>query len=44
MRSVLPIAVVSAAILAVWNLAAIWLNAPWAQDHPQRAGVELSTS
>jgi len=39
---VLPVLVVVAAILLIWYLAAIWLNAGWAQDQARRAGVELS--
>ncbi|MEO9574876.1 MAG: ABC transporter permease [Lentilitoribacter sp.] len=44
MRSVLPVLTIVAAIFAFWYLAAIWLNAPWAYDKAERAGVELSAS
>lgn len=44
MRSVLPVVTVVVAIFAIWYLAAIWLNAPWAYDKATRAGVELSAS
>lgn len=41
-QSVIPVLTVLAAIIALWYGAAIWLNAPWAYDKAQRAGVELS--
>jgi NitT/TauT family transport system permease protein len=44
MRSVVPVLTVLGAILAIWYLAAIWLNAPWAYDKAGRAGVELTAS
>ena len=44
MRSVLPVLTIVVAIFAFWYLAAIWLNAPWAYDKAERAGVELSAS
>lgn len=44
MRSVLPVLTVVAAIFAIWYVAAIGLNKPWAEDKARRAGVELSTS
>ncbi|WP_281967629.1 ABC transporter permease [Roseovarius nanhaiticus] len=44
MRNTGPILTVVAAILAFWYLAAIPLNAPWAYDKAQRAGIELSAS
>ena len=43
MRSVVPVLTVVVAIFAFWYLAAIWLNAPWAYDKAERAGVSLST-
>ena len=42
--SVLPVVIVSAAIIAVWYLAAIWLNAPFQRDLFERAGTAYSTS
>ncbi|MEN8892589.1 ABC transporter permease [Planktotalea arctica] len=41
-QSVIPVLTVLAAIIALWYGAAVWLNAPWAYDKAQRAGVELS--
>lgn len=40
----IPVLTVVGAIFALWYLAAIWLNAPWAYDKATRAGVELSAS
>lgn len=42
MRSVTPVAVVVAAILAVWYAAAVWMNAPWERDQAARAGQSVS--
>ncbi|HAR51972.1 ABC transporter permease [Roseovarius nubinhibens] len=44
MRSVLPVLTVVAAIFAIWYVASIGLNKPWAEDKARRAGIELSTS
>jgi NitT/TauT family transport system permease protein len=44
MRNAVPVLTVVAALFAVWYLAAIWLNAPWAYDKATRAGVTLSAS
>ena len=44
MRSVLPVLTIVVAIFAFWYLAAIWLNAPWAYDKAERAGVDLNAS
>jgi len=41
MRALVPVLTVVAAILALWYLAAVWLNADWARDQAQRAGAEL---
>ncbi|MFN3824115.1 MAG: ABC transporter permease [Pseudorhodobacter sp.] len=41
MRSVLPVLVVVAAILALWYVAAVGMNAQWARDQAARAGVEI---
>lgn len=43
-RSVGPILSVLAAIILIWYLAAVWLNAPWARDQAQRAGTEITFS
>ena len=40
----LPVATVIAAILALWYLGAVILNAPWERDQATRAGVEISTA
>lgn len=44
MRSVVPVLTVVVAILVAWYAGAVALNAPWAHDKAQRAGVELSFS
>ena len=44
MRNAVPVLTVVAGLFAVWYLAAIWLNAPWAYDKATRAGVTLSAS
>ncbi len=43
-QSVLPVLTVVALIFGLWYGAAVALNAPWARDQAQRAGVELSFS
>lgn len=43
MRNLFPILTVVAAILALWYAGAVALNAPWAYDKAERAGVELTT-
>ena len=40
----LPVATVIAAILVLWYLFAVILNAPWERDQAQRAGVEITTA
>ncbi|MHA1529297.1 MAG: ABC transporter permease [Alphaproteobacteria bacterium] len=40
----LPVATVIGAILALWYLGAVILNAPWERDQAQRAGVEINTA
>lgn len=42
MRTLLPVAVVVAAILALWYAMAVVMNDDWARDQAERAGVELS--
>ena len=44
MTRLLPVATVLAAILALWYLGAVILNAPWARDQAQRAGTTLTTA
>jgi len=44
MKTVGPVLVVIAAILALWYAAAIPLNAPWAYDKAMRADVTLSAA
>lgn len=43
-RSVIPVLTVVTALFALWYVAAVFLNAPWAHDKAKRAGVELTTS
>lgn len=42
MRRVLPVLTVLSAIVLVWYLAAVALNAPWARDQAARAGAVLT--
>jgi NitT/TauT family transport system permease protein len=42
--TVLPVLIVSAAIVAIWYLAAIWMNAPFQRDLFTRADTAYSTS
>ena len=42
MRNVLPILTVVGMLFLVWYAAAVWLNAPWAYNKAERAGIELS--
>jgi len=44
MKTLFPVAVVVAAIFALWYVFAVVLNAPWAYSKADRAGVELSFS
>jgi len=44
MKTLIPVAVVVAAIFALWYVFAVVLNAPWAYSKADRAGVELSFS
>ncbi|MFX0540827.1 ABC transporter permease [Roseovarius sp. S4756] len=44
MRNVFPVLTVVAAILALWYVAAVPLNAPWAYDKAKRADITLSTA
>lgn len=41
MRSVLPVATVCVALVALWYLGAVFLNAQWERDQAERAGVEI---
>ena len=43
MNRVLPVLTVIAAIILVWYVAAIGMNAQWARDQAARAGTELTT-
>lgn len=40
-RGVWPVLAVVLALVVLWYLAAIWMNAQWAQDQAARAGTEL---
>lgn len=44
MRNLVPVLTVVAVIFAIWYAAAIVLNAPWAHNKAERAGVELTFS
>jgi NitT/TauT family transport system permease protein len=43
-KSILPVLTVLAAIVAVWYLAAVWLNSQWVYDQAARAGTEVGFS
>ncbi|MGR3637514.1 MAG: ABC transporter permease [Shimia sp.] len=43
MRNLFPILTVVAAIFALWYAGSVALNAPWAYDKAERAGIELTT-
>jgi len=42
MRNLSPVLAVTAALIAVWYVAVVPMNAQWAQDQARRAGVELT--
>lgn len=42
MKRVLPVLVVTAAIVVIWYVAAVWLNSTWTLDQAARAGRTLS--
>lgn len=42
MRNILPILTVLAAIIALWYVAAVWMNAQWTYDQAARAGTSPS--
>jgi NitT/TauT family transport system permease protein len=41
MRSILPVTTVCLAIIALWYVGAVFLNAQWERDQAERAGVEI---
>ena len=41
MRSVLPVTTVCAAIIALWYVGAVLMNAAWERDQAERAGTEI---
>ncbi len=43
MRNILPVSAILVVIIALWYLGAVYLNAPWAYDQAERAGVDLTT-
>lgn len=43
LRAALPILTVLLAIMAIWYLAAFWMNAPWVRDQAARADTVLTT-
>ena len=44
MRNIIPVLSVVAALVAIWYVAVVPMNAQWAQDQARRAGQELSFS
>ena len=44
MTRVLPVATILAAIVALWYLGAVFLNAPWARDQAERVGTTIGFS
>lgn len=44
LRNALPVLTVVLVIVAIWYIAAIGMNAPWARDQAARAGETLSTT
>ena len=44
MTRVLPVLTIVAALIAIWYGASVVLNAKWAEDKAERAGVELTTA
>lgn len=44
MRGVVPVIAVLTAIVVVWYVAAVGMNAQWARDQAARAGAELSSA
>ncbi|EDM69570.1 ABC nitrate/sulfonate/bicarbonate transporter, inner membrane subunit [Roseobacter sp. AzwK-3b] len=42
MRNAVPILTVVCTLLVIWYAAAVWLNAPWAYNKAERAGIELN--
>ena len=43
LRAALPILMVLLAIMVIWYLAAVWMNAPWVRDQAARADTVLTT-
>lgn len=43
MNRIMPILTVLLAIVAIWYLAAIWMNSTWVQDQAARAGTVVGT-
>jgi NitT/TauT family transport system permease protein len=39
-----PVTIVCLAIVALWYVAVVWMNAPWERDQAQRANTELTFS
>ncbi|MFN3144735.1 MAG: ABC transporter permease [Paracoccaceae bacterium] len=42
MRRVLPVLVVTAAIVVIWYAASVWMNSTWTLDQAERAGETLT--
>ena len=43
-EKVLPVLTIVGAIIVVWYVGAVFLNAPWERDQAERAGVEIAFS
>jgi NitT/TauT family transport system permease protein len=44
MKSVVPVTSILLAIIALWYIGAVFLNAPWERDQAQRAGTTIATA
>ncbi|MDO5613715.1 MAG: ABC transporter permease [Paracoccus sp. (in: a-proteobacteria)] len=44
MKRILPVLTVLLAIVVIWYVASVWMNAQWARDQAARAGSELSAA
>jgi len=42
MRSILPVSVVCIAIVVIWYIGAVFLNASWERDQAERAGTTVT--
>lgn len=44
MRNLFPVLTVVVSIIAIWYVAAVWMNAQWTRDQAERAGTEVTLS